>query len=464
MAEGGTRGAGNEGAEKVKYAEGVLHEGQTRIWKSLNAENPPKLTVLAAGARWGKDRFCLQAMLALATQWQVLEEKRRKAAKLVPSVLCWYVAPTFALLRQSWEELKELTSGFPGIKLNESGLRCFLNDGGVQIEFKSADKPRSLLARGLDLVVCTEAARMKAESWQIIVTRLSSPGRGPNGKGGIAILNSTPNGQNWFYELYLQAKENEKAAEKDRFMQAFHFSSYDTPLANIEELNRHRLILPESVFAQEYLAEFVSPNGTVFKKLAGAVCKYKFPELHAERGGVYAIGIDWGLQNDRTAVLVVRFLLSGKIRLVECKILKTNDMLQQLAIISEVCKRFPSAVVIPEVNSLGDPMCQELRRKINNRIKPFVTNHDSKINIVNSVCVHFERGEIELPEDNAGKCASAEFFAEMAKYEVQRTAKGNITYNAPSGCHDDSVIAFCLAVSGLSAGAGRLHGVESRGF
>ena len=96
----------------IKREKAKLHKGQAEIWKTLNKPQPPKTTVIAAGARWGKDRFCLQAMIALSQRFYLLERETRRAKKLVPLVLGWYIAPTFSLLRQSWDELKTMPEGF----------------------------------------------------------------------------------------------------------------------------------------------------------------------------------------------------------------------------------------------------------------------------------------------------------------------------------------------------------------
>ena len=50
--------------------------------------------------------------------------------------------------------------------------------------------------------------------------------------------------------------------------------------------------------------------------------------------------------------------------------------------------------------------------------------------------------------------------AELKRYEYSMTAYGNVQYSAPSGYHDDCVMALALAVYGMEHG-GRL-GFPSR--
>ena len=449
----------------IKREKAKLHKGQAEIWKSLNQRQPPKTTVIAAGARWGKDRFCLQAMIALAQRLYLMERETRRRKRLVPLVLGWYVAPTFSLLRQSWDELKAIAAGSDYIKLNNSELRAYLyND--IQLEFKSADKPGSLLARGVDIAILTEAARIKEDSFsRAVMTRLSSPGRGPAGTGGLAILNSTPDGQNWFYDLYQQAKrEQEQATAEGRppIMQAYHFTSYDNPLANVAELNRHRQILPDAVFRQEYLAEFISRGGNVFPKLPNALKCYDFPQRENIGKGVYHIGIDWGRHKDNTAVCVVQ-KQGDRIRLVGFLLLKNMEYSRQIQEIARLCEDFPTAEIIAEDNAMGGPQVEGLDNAVTNSIYPFHTGHTNKENLIETVVSHFERGEIELPSLSCGAIHPdiKELFEELSCFEITQQRGGMYVYSAPSGKHDDTVIAFCLAVAGKKHRSGMvLRGVR----
>ena len=226
---------------------GTLHPAQAQVYKALTNNRPPKISVLACGARWGKDRLCMFILLYWAFRLAFVEKQSRDKEKLIPRVLCWYVAPSFSLLRQAWDEITEFTSKIPGVKFNRAEVRVYLPNG-IQIELKSADRPGSLVSRGIDLVICTEAARMKKEAWENgVITRLASPGRGPNGKGGLAISNSTPNGKNWFFDLWNRAYNDSTG-----YMKAWQFSSYDNPGISRRLLDAQKEILPERVFMQEY--------------------------------------------------------------------------------------------------------------------------------------------------------------------------------------------------------------------
>ena len=419
---------------------GSLHPHQKEIFL-----DPSKIRVLACGARWGKDRLTIIDML-IKCQWLAIAEKERRKS-LIPPVLAWYVAPNYSLLRQSWEELEYFTSGMKGVKFNRSGFQCHL-PGGIEIEFKSADNPGRLLSRGLDYIAVTEAARVKKEAWEkSLVTRLSSPGRGVNGTGGMAILNSTPEGQNWYYDLWKQGQTC-----KDGYIKSWRFTSYDNPYIDPQQLDRHKELLPEKVFRQEYLAEFIPGGGSVFRRLADAWKSYTYPQLpnEDEWGIPYTIGIDWGRRNDSTAITVIRHDL-GKCRLVNHILLTGIGYSEQINAIQQICEQYSEATVIAESNGLGDPLVEQLKETISNPVIPFSTTATSKKNIIESLSYIIETGGLELPAiDNHGVLSPAipELMDQLSSYEAKASSNGILSYNAPAGKHDDCVMSLAFSVCG----------------
>lgn len=426
---------------------GELHPHQREIFL-----DPSRVRVLACGARWGKDRLTIFDML-VKLQWMARAERERRRA-LIPSVLAWYVAPNYSLLRQAWEELQHYTADISGARYNQSKLQCFL-PGGVEIEFKSADNPGSLLSRGLDYIAVTEAARIKPEAWQkSLVTRLSSPGRGPGGLGGLALLNSTPEGQNWYYDLWRQGQ-----AYTDGYIKSWQYTSYDNPYIDPAQLDRHKSLLPERVFRQEYLAEFVAGGGSVFRRLGDAWQSYKYPQPPSinEWGVTYTIGVDWGRHTDSTAVMVIRHD-PDRCVLVDHRLLTGIGYTEQIAAIAALCDIYDDAYVIPESNGLGDPLIEQLRLEISNSIIPFVTTAVSKKNIIESLSYIIETGGLMLPakdEHGLPQPVVPELMDQLAAYTATVKPGGLVSYSAPVGKHDDCVMALAFAVCGKSVNASK---------
>lgn len=419
---------------------GALHKHQMDVYLDNS-----KIRVLACGARWGKDRLTILDMLTKCCWMSRHEAQRRRT--LIPPVLAWYVAPTYGLLRQAWEELEHFAGAIKGARFNRGRLQAFL-PGGIEIECKSADNPGSLLSRGLDYIAVTEAARVKQEAWEkSLITRLSSPGRGVDGSGGMALLNSTPEGQNWFYSLWKRGQ-----VENNGYIRSWRFSTYDNPYIDPAQIDRHRDILPDRVFRQEYLAEFLPGGGSVFRRLGDAWQLYDYPQPPDldEWGLLYTIGVDWGRHTDSTAITVIRHDPERCV-LVDHRILTGVGYQQQIAAIAALCELYPAATVIAESNGLGDPLVESLRNEISNPLKPFATTAISKRNIIESLSFILEKGGLVLPAvENHGVLSPAipELMDQLGSYTATVRAGGIMSYSAPAGKHDDLVMSLAFAVCG----------------
>ena len=70
------------------------------------------------------------------------------------------------------------------------------------------------------------------------------------------------------------------------------------------EIDAARIELPEMVFRQEYLAEFLSGDGAVFRNVDN--CLTAVPSMPiAHRDHVIVAGVDWARLHDFTAISVV---------------------------------------------------------------------------------------------------------------------------------------------------------------
>jgi hypothetical protein len=256
-------------------------------------------------------------------------------------------------------------------------------------------------------------------------------------------------------------------------MQAFHFTSFDNPLANHEEIMRQKQVISDAAFRQEYLAEFITPEGAVFPDVEKSLKYYEFPLLFDPSGedylADYHIGIDWGRENDRTAICVFKHerLESGKKRstLVYFEVLGNMQLTLQAKMIAGICERYPTAEVISEKNNFGFAGNELLEPLITNSITEYNTSKESKPLLIERTKVAFERGEIVLPAWDDTETTPSEdiqiLFDELRIFECKEKAKDHYVYSAPAGKHDDSVIALCLAVSGkLTHGSSVLHGVR----
>lgn len=228
-----------------------------------------RFKVIAGGRRVGKSLCCLMEAIK-----HCLSESNR---------LCYWVAPNYRLAKEVGFELflQYIDVLRPSIAyIHSTQLKVtFIN--GSKLYFKGSDNPDSLRGRGLTMVIMDEAAFCKKEAW----TRILRPAL--SDKNGSGILLSTPNGFNWFKDVY------------DVIPRRFHWPTSINPLITPEELDEVRSQISEVDFKQEYLAEFVTKAGRVYDDFNGEnIIEPINPNL-----GEYDIylGLDFGYAS-RTAI------------------------------------------------------------------------------------------------------------------------------------------------------------------
>lgn len=167
-------------------------------WQKKFHASKARFKVVSGAARSGKDySFDKEFTEKFVT---MLNEER--SYSLIPRVHGWIVGPTYKILSQIE---RNFMSNFPRelvLNYDKENHTIDTINGGL-IEFRSADDPDSLVSVGLDICYITEAARVKQFDIVIgnITDRLDSPGRGPNGTGGLMLINSSPRGRTFFNEV-----------------------------------------------------------------------------------------------------------------------------------------------------------------------------------------------------------------------------------------------------------------------
>lgn len=206
--------------------------------------DPSRFKVIVAGRRWGKTHQAL---------FDLLINENHGAWKL-GKMENWFVSPTY---RQSkliaWTILKEIVFEYPQYvkQKNEAELWIeFIN--GSRVSLKGADNEDSLRGVGLNHVVLDEFAFMRKEAWTEVIRPALSD------KRGSAMFIGTPDGFNYFYELFNKGK-----AKQDGFNSWF-FKSIDSPFIDPEEIESARKELDERTFRQEYEASFETATGRIY--------------------------------------------------------------------------------------------------------------------------------------------------------------------------------------------------------
>lgn len=385
------------------------HPGQAEI----HASSAPR-RVLACGCRWGKS-LCA-AMEALAAAMAPCNRS-----------IGWVVAPTYDLSEKVFREIVVITAErlrHRIIMLRDSEKRLVIRNmtgGPSEIRSKSADNPISLLGEGLDWLVVDEAARLKPVIWEGYLTQRLIDRR------GWALLISTPRGKGWFYELFRRGQGH------DPDYASWNSPSWENPHIDraIIEVERERL--PERVFRQEFGAEFIEGSGSVFRKVRECATGGWQEPVPEE---TYFAGLDLA----KIADLTVLIILNARKEAVFVDRFNKLDWQFQVNRIKAATDRYNEAVILCDTTGAGEPVYESLCAA-GCRVEPYPMTQRSKNDIINNLAMMLEQGEIVLPQPGLWP----EGLEELEAFEYSVTEAGNVRTSAPSGQHDDCVIALALA-------------------
>jgi hypothetical protein len=377
-----------------------LHSAQMKV-----IQEAQRFTVVCCGRRWGKT---------------VLGIDRLIHAALLGKPVAWY-SPTIKLSAEVWRELKRALKPVTTAK-NEQEKRLELTGGG-SIDFWSLDSIDSGRGRKYALVVIDEAAMIPdlEQAWQETIRPTLTDYEGE------AWFLSTPKGMNYFRRLYDLGQD---PLRED--WTSWQMPTSANPYIKASEIEAARLDLTESAFDQEYLARFVSWEGSVFRRVGEAATTT--PLDRPQAGHDYVIGCDWGRSNDYTVFIV---LDAGTHTVVQIDRSNRVDYAVQCKRLRALSDRFHPRQIIAEQNSIGQPVIEQLTRE-GLRIQPFTSTNSSKAQAIDALALAFERGDIQIPNDPV-------LVGELVAYQAQRLPSGLTRYSAPSGQHDDTVMALAMA-------------------
>jgi len=227
-------------------------------WQREIHEDNHRFRVVCAGRRSGKSVLSRQEVIRKAIFLDVEKWKEKwKGISKVPKF--WIVSPTFRQGKEiHWTELKQDIPWQLVESKNEQELKIRLKNG-TEIAIKGADNEENLRGSGLVGVILDEAAYLKPNIWTEIISPMLAETK------GWALFISTPCGYNWFEKLFRRGDPKSKDYHKD--WKSWHYSSYINPDAR-EEADRAKETESEEFYRQEWLAEFTTTTGRIYKKFS----------------------------------------------------------------------------------------------------------------------------------------------------------------------------------------------------
>ena len=230
-------------------------------WQQEVWADDSRFKIVAAGRRTGKSRLAAWLLIVNALQ--------------ANKGHVFYVAPTQGQARDiMWQMLLELGNPvISGSHINNLQIKLV---NGATISLKGADRPETMRGVSLKFLVLDEYADMKPDVFEQILRPALADQK------GCAMFIGTPMGRNHFYDLYKYAELGD-----DETYKAWHFTSYDNPILDPNEIDTAKKSMSSYAFRQEFMASFEARGSEMFKE-----DWVKFADEDAAGGGDYYIAVD----------------------------------------------------------------------------------------------------------------------------------------------------------------------------
>jgi len=335
-----------------------------------------------------------------------------------------YFAPSYKMMSEFFRQTVDvLRPVITNISKSENRLEFI---GGGSLVLWSLENFESIRGQKYAYADIDEAAmcRHLEEAWNAVIRPTLSDYQG---KAGFW---STPKGINFFHKLYVRGLDDNYPD-----WESFQFPTAANPFINPNEIEAARHDLPEEIFRQEYLAEFLSGEGQVFRNIKACLTSTR-SEPSQHKGHRIVAGVDWGQVADFTAISV---LCEDCCTELELDRFNQIDWEFQRRRILEHLEKWNVSFCLVEENSIGSPNLEALQKATGRTVKGFTTTAQSKTMIIQSLALGFEQAEtkwLDVPYATA----------ELESYEAKRSEVTNrISYGHPVGGHDDTVMARALA-------------------
>jgi hypothetical protein len=355
-----------------------------------------------------------------------------------PDVLAYPVgwfSPSYKMLLEVWRECVRIFAPIT-LRSNVQDRRIEFVTGGL-LEFWSLDNPDVARGRKYKRAIIDEAAMIPmllSVFHHVIRPALAD-------YQGDAWFLSTPKGMNDFKTIFDWGNDPLRPE-----WASWQMPTSFNPFIADSEIEAMRQEMPARTYNQEVLAIFTENEGAVFRNIPACLhAPQTRPDQH-EGHTLYA-GVDWGKQNDFTAVSV---------GCADCRIEVALDRFNQIDYafqhgrLAALVDKWNVTGILPERNSAGEPIIEQLERA-GLPIMPgpdskagFMTTASTKPPLIENMALTMERTEFQFQSIPVAT-------AELEAYERKvSTVTGRSTYSAPEGGHDDTVMARALLLWALN--------------
>lgn len=353
-------------------------------------------------------------MLVLCIQWMF--QKNMSIA---------YICRNFVLAKRLYKELIKILPNEIIKSANGTDL-AIESIYGSTLNFYSAEQGASLRGQTFNYMICDEFAFHKMEQpdgthlWNDIL----SPTLKARGKKCIFV--STPLGKNnIFYEMYQRGLSDEFPKYASILK-----TIYDDGFITNDEIEEIKKSIPELSFQQEYLCEWIDDGLSFFQGFSECF------DIDKVSNGKCWIGID--CSGDGTdATVCSKINEKGEIELFEA--VGTLDMKYRQ--IADYLNRENPVAVYGEINGLGLPMLEEIKKLVRHKSKIYdwTTTNSSKEEIISDLAVSIANKDVHFLKNDI------KTYNEFGNFVVTVSKSRKLTFAARGSGHDDRVMATAIA-------------------
>lgn len=376
-----------------------LHVGQLRRRREIG-HHKARFVVTMCGRRWGKS--------VDGAEWV--------ADGAIDGLSCGWFAPTYKYLIEVWDDLVHRL-GPMAIRTDKTEKRIELHGGGL-IECWTLDTPDPGRSRKYHRVVIDEAgiARGLLTIWQQSIRPTLTD------YVGHAWIYGTPKGRTHdFTQLFAKGEGGD-----DGWL-SFRAPTRENPYIPASEIEAARRDMPEAAFLQEFEGIPSDDGANPFGLTAIARCVGALSD---------APPVVWGWDFARAQDWTVGIALdaSGAV----CRVERW-----QLVPWGETTERVVRATgentaTYGDSTGLGDVVVESIQRR-GVRMQGVHFSKQEKQQLMERLSSVIQRGVIRFPDGPIRQ--------ELDAFQYEYSA-GGVRYSAPSGLHDDCVMALALAVKG----------------
>lgn len=315
-----------------------------------------------------------------------------------------------------------------------SNASCITYSNGSRV-MSLPGKPESCRGWSVDLLVCDEMAfwQQPDECWQAIVPTILNKLTG--GQKEILIC-STPLGKNsLFFDLCQRAKSEE---DWKYFEVSIHDAMKDGLNVDLEQL--HKLIPDPTQFAIEFECSFADSSNEF---LSPSLLQFYNDDVKFED---YFIGVDWARSGDGTAIVALGRTKESRVYLIDLCTLHNVEYEKQINFTKEMFKKYNPKAMYGDAGGLGNPIMEDLNKKVSARIKPFTFTSANKTDAYEYLRKQVFERNLFFKEDFRTQIVS-----DLSLIQQIISENGKLSYvsRRANGSHGDIVSAAVLALQAV---------------